>query len=177
MNWLKAASCWKRKAGAPESAGHGLTYGIEHDNGVGYHFTSSILGLIGGGGGGGIIIIAITKKVKLTYYIRSDIASSSKQKGELSSSFVFKTCVNLYAFLKSFSDQDKELPDRRQHCVVIHTGSRETICLTLESRADLMVLEKAWYKTSNLAVQRLVVSTKAMKSSKAHSSPFLHQTN
>ncbi|RUS91640.1 hypothetical protein EGW08_000613 [Elysia chlorotica] len=55
--------------------------------------------------------------------------------------------------------KDKELPDRRQHCVVIQTGSRETICLTLESRADLLALERAWYKTSNLAVQRLVSKT------------------
>lgn len=55
--------------------------------------------------------------------------------------------------------KDKELPDRRQNCVVIHTGTGETICLSLETRADLLALEKAWYKTSNLAVQRLVSKT------------------
>lgn len=55
--------------------------------------------------------------------------------------------------------KDNELLDNRQHCCSILTGSKEVICLSLDSRAELLVLEKAWYKTSNLAVQRLQSKT------------------
>ncbi|XP_005108083.1 gamma-1-syntrophin [Aplysia californica] len=55
--------------------------------------------------------------------------------------------------------QDKELPDNRQHCCTIQTGSKATICLSVDSRAELLTLEQAWYRTSNLAVKRLVSKT------------------
>ena len=57
------------------------------------------------------------------------------------------------------SFQDEELPDDRQHCCSIQTGGREHIVLSMDSRADLLHLEKAWYHTSNTAVRRLVVSS------------------
>ncbi|PVD32199.1 hypothetical protein C0Q70_07628 [Pomacea canaliculata] len=55
--------------------------------------------------------------------------------------------------------KDTELPDDRQHCCCIQTGTRESLCLSLDSRADLLHLEKAWYHASNTAVKRLVSKT------------------
>ncbi|XP_059155904.1 gamma-2-syntrophin-like [Physella acuta] len=55
--------------------------------------------------------------------------------------------------------KDTELPDSRQHCCSILTGTKEIICLSVDSRAELLALEKAWYKASNLAVQRLLSKT------------------
>ncbi|KAK7484390.1 hypothetical protein BaRGS_00024395, partial [Batillaria attramentaria] len=55
--------------------------------------------------------------------------------------------------------KDEELPDDRQHCCSIQTGGRDLITLSLDSRADLLHLEKAWYHTSNTAVKRLVSKT------------------
>ncbi|CAG5128080.1 unnamed protein product, partial [Candidula unifasciata] len=52
-----------------------------------------------------------------------------------------------------------EVPDNRQHCCSIQTGSKQVICLSLENRTGLLNLETAWYKTSNLAVKRLVSKT------------------
>nr|KAG5697634.1 hypothetical protein BaRGS_011183 [Batillaria attramentaria] len=54
------------------------------------------------------------------------------------------------------TQMDEELPDDRQHCCSIQTGGRDLITLSLDSRADLLHLEKAWYHTSNTAVKRLV---------------------
>lgn len=55
--------------------------------------------------------------------------------------------------------KDEELPDDRQHCCSVQTGGREVITLSLDNRADLLHLEKAWYHTSNTAVKRLVSKT------------------
>lgn len=55
--------------------------------------------------------------------------------------------------------KDDELPDDRQHCCSIQTGGKELIILSMDSRADLLHLEKAWYQTSNAAVRRLVSKT------------------
>ena len=58
-----------------------------------------------------------------------------------------------------FSDlQDSELVDDKQHCCSIQTGSKETIYLSLESRIDLLQLERSWYRTNHLAVIRLKVT-------------------
>ncbi|KAK7091137.1 gamma-1-syntrophin-like [Littorina saxatilis] len=55
--------------------------------------------------------------------------------------------------------KDDELPDDRQHCCSVQTGGRDLIILSMDSRADLLHLEKAWYHTSNTAVRRLVSKT------------------
>lgn len=51
--------------------------------------------------------------------------------------------------------QDSELVDDKQHCCSVQTGSKETIYLSLESRSDLLQLERSWYRTNHLAVIRL----------------------
>ncbi|KAK3580259.1 hypothetical protein CHS0354_012788 [Potamilus streckersoni] len=51
--------------------------------------------------------------------------------------------------------QDSELLDDRQHCCTIQTGSKETMYFSLESRSDLLHLEKAWYRTNHTSVMRL----------------------
>ncbi|KAH3897491.1 gamma-2-syntrophin-like [Dreissena polymorpha] len=55
--------------------------------------------------------------------------------------------------------QDSELVDDKQHCCSIQTTSREMIYLSLESRAELLQLEKAWYRTNHTAITRLKVKT------------------
>ncbi|XP_055872211.1 gamma-1-syntrophin-like [Biomphalaria glabrata] len=55
--------------------------------------------------------------------------------------------------------KDNELPDGRQHCCSILTGARDAICLNIDSRTELLILEKAWYRSSNLAVKRLQSKT------------------
>ncbi|XP_060602935.1 gamma-1-syntrophin-like [Ruditapes philippinarum] len=55
--------------------------------------------------------------------------------------------------------QDSELLDDKQHCCSIQTSSKETIYLTLESRSDLLQLEKAWYRTNHSAVTKLKSKT------------------
>lgn len=70
--------------------------------------------------------------------------------------FVIKF-LSLFLLYCSYT-QDSELPDDRQHCCSIQTGGRDFICLSLDSRADLLHLEKAWYRASNTAVKRLVVN-------------------
>jgi hypothetical protein len=54
--------------------------------------------------------------------------------------------------------KDEELPDDRQHCCSVQTGSKDAIILSMDSRADLLHLEKAWYHTSNFAVRQLKVN-------------------
>ncbi|XP_067666706.1 gamma-1-syntrophin-like isoform X1 [Haliotis asinina] len=51
--------------------------------------------------------------------------------------------------------KDEELPDDRQHCCSVQTGSGESIVLSVESRSDLLHIERAWYKTNSLAVHRI----------------------
>ncbi|ESO86017.1 hypothetical protein LOTGIDRAFT_235611 [Lottia gigantea] len=55
--------------------------------------------------------------------------------------------------------EDKEQPDDRQYCCRIQTGSGDDIVLSLESRAELLQLEKAWYRSNTLAIKRLVSKT------------------
>lgn len=66
----------------------------------------------------------------------------------------FKVYECMFKILK-----DEELPDDRQHCCSIQTRGQEVIILSMDSRADLLHLEKAWYQTSNTAVRRLVSKT------------------
>ena len=47
--------------------------------------------------------------------------------------------------------------DDKQHCCSVQTSSRETLYLSLESRSELLQLEKAWYRTNHGAVTRLKV--------------------
>ncbi|KAL4218036.1 hypothetical protein ACF0H5_022774 [Mactra antiquata] len=55
--------------------------------------------------------------------------------------------------------QDSELLDDKQHCCSVQTGSKETIYISLESRSDLLQLEKAWYRTNHSAVTKLKAKT------------------
>ncbi|WAR18087.1 SNTG1-like protein [Mya arenaria] len=51
--------------------------------------------------------------------------------------------------------QDSELVDDKQNCCSVQTTSKETIYLSLESRAELLQLERAWYRTNHGAIARL----------------------
>ncbi|VDI40828.1 Hypothetical predicted protein [Mytilus galloprovincialis] len=51
--------------------------------------------------------------------------------------------------------KDKELLDDRQHCCNILAGTGEKLYLSTESRAELLHLEKAWYRTNHSSITRL----------------------
>ncbi|XP_052763598.1 gamma-2-syntrophin-like [Mya arenaria] len=55
--------------------------------------------------------------------------------------------------------QDSELVDDKQNCCSVQTTSKETIYLSLESRAELLQLERAWYRTNHGAIARLKTKT------------------
>ncbi|KAL5013733.1 hypothetical protein ScPMuIL_008003 [Solemya velum] len=65
---------------------------------------------------------------------------------------VFKVYECMFQVLK-----DEELCDDRQHSCCIKTGTGETVYLSVESRPDLLQLERSWYKTNHLGVTHLKV--------------------
>ncbi|XP_041361423.1 gamma-1-syntrophin-like [Gigantopelta aegis] len=62
----------------------------------------------------------------------------------------FKIYECMFKILK-----EEELLDDRQHCCTVQTGSREKFVLSVESRADMLQIERAWFKTNSLTVHRL----------------------
>lgn len=67
---------------------------------------------------------------------------------------VSKVFESMFRILK-----DTELTDERQHCFTIQTGTGGSIYLSLESRSDVLQLEKAWYRTNHHAVNVLKSKT------------------
>ncbi|ELU05829.1 hypothetical protein CAPTEDRAFT_219313 [Capitella teleta] len=51
--------------------------------------------------------------------------------------------------------KDTELRDRRQHCFLIETGQGTSHYLSVESRQELLQLEKAWYRATCQAVNHI----------------------
>ena len=60
--------------------------------------------------------------------------------------------------LLSADVQDSDLMDGRQHCCVVQAGDGESHYLSVQSRQDLLTLEKTWYRGTLLAVKHLGVS-------------------
>ena len=66
--------------------------------------------------------------------------------------------MELKEYMYTFLLQDTELLDGRQHCYILQTGQGDNHYMSVDSRQELLKIEKAWYRANYLAVKYLGVS-------------------